>query len=293
MQSDSFAGQQYLSGGQSKRPSLLLTIPQSKQIFDVDLGSPFDANPYTSRRLSTAIPVISPKTATPFSQRTATIISPNTATATSVFFDWDKATTTTESSVDDNDDEGEAQIITIAPGTTFYNPPPPLTCPTPSFATLTFGCGALDGSRSTKSPAQLFHEQLTRMIRINDKAIIFDVDCLEEMETQLLVSPVDAFSELCMESTRKSIYSPQQQTVWRALPDVPDDFEPLDEDLEEMIEDFEDEDYSSDEAITPLGQSTFTVSLDKRLVAPFNFEADISNRYSVTPSRTLLCGLFS
>lgn len=287
MQSSSLAGQQFLSGEQSKRPSLLLTIPQSNETFDLDLESPYNVN--TSSLFTT----VTPNTATPFSQRTATAISPRTATTTSIFFDWDKVTATESSVDDDDDDDGEAQVITIAPGAPFYHPAPPLGFLTPSFAAVSFGCGALDRSRSVKSPAQVFHEQLAQMIRINDRAIVFDAE--EVVGTELLVPTLDMFSaEFGTYSMKKGIYSPPPQAVWRALPDVPDDFEPLDEDVEEMIEDFGDEDYSGDEAVTPLGQSSFTVSFDKCLGAPFGFEANIPNRYSVTTrSRTPHRGLFS
>jgi len=247
-----------------KPPALCVNIPESSQIL-------LDINPGSQ--------VCSPSTPMP---KTATANTP----LTYVFFDWDN-----EKGPDSplQDEDGDAQIITIPHGNAFYSPPKlALTPPTPTFTqSATFACGAL----ADRSPARVFHEELERLIRLNDSPVVIDVQSLEEMEMELLVSPVDVFSELCMDSMAKNRSTYQSTGIWKALPDVPYDLESLDADLEDMEEDFGDEDYSSDEAVTPLGRNVFELNapLDRRLVAPFEFD----NRSSVVPSKPLFCGLFS
>lgn len=179
---------------------------------------------------------------------TATVPTPCTAT----FFNWDKEITTVDPI--DGEDEDDVQIITIAPGKPFFlSPSFPCVPMTPTFVIpMTFACGALDDT-SFKTVAQVFHEELERILQLNGRAIVFGAECLQEMEVDSLVSPVEVFSESCIDSMR--VYSPVSPTapIFRALPDVPHDLESefsdeeVDGGLEEMAEDLGDDDeYSSD-----------------------------------------------
>jgi len=280
MHSNALAGQHLATEGKPKKTSLFLNITESGQsagVLELNVGSPFTL----SRSMS-------PKS------NTATVPTPCTAT----FFNRDKEITTTDPLID-GEDEGDVQIITIAPGKPFFLSPSFSCAPmTPTFVRpMTFGCGALDDTFS-KTVAQVFHEELERILQLNGRDIVFDAECLQEMEVDLLVSPVEAFSESCIDSMR--VYSPVSPTapIFRALPDVPHDLESefsdeeADGGLEEMAEDLgDDDDYSSDEAITPLNRAAFSTVLDKRLIV--TSEEEHYNRYSVSPSKPLFCGFLS
>jgi len=279
-----FAGQN--RNAECKRPSLLLTIPptQISGFLDVNLGSPFTVTTPSPLSLSFAV---SPMTKAP------------TNPLTSIFFDWDEEPQSAT--------EEEEQCIIIAPGEPFYVPPTqPEASPSPVSLKRhcrDFSCDALAvESTIVKTAAQLFHEELDRIIQpLTSKTFVFNTECLQELDLELFVCPLDAFSESCMDSLKRSssMQVPLWSSAFRSLPDVPRDFDSVDiiddEEEEEDLDFDSDDDSSSDRSVahTPLPEYAehvpFISSLDRRLVAPF----EDTSRCSAVSSHPLFCGLFS
>ncbi|KAJ7594212.1 hypothetical protein C8J56DRAFT_430671 [Mycena floridula] len=181
---------------ETKRPSLSLTIPKSS-FLQLNLGSPFTVTTPSPLSLSFAV---SPK------------VNRIKSSLTSIFFDWEEP----ESAVE------EEQCILIAPGEPFFEPPHwELPSPSEEYS-CDFSCDALASSQ--KSAVQAFHEELERMIQLLSKSFVLNVECLKELDDELFISPVDVFSEMCMDSMKKSdsVQVPLLGSSWFEDSEFPD-----------------------------------------------------------------------
>ncbi|KAK7472272.1 hypothetical protein VKT23_000393 [Stygiomarasmius scandens] len=295
------------------KPSLSLQISEtdSQPRVSVDLGSPFCGSD-----LVNTFPVRSPLS----QQRPSFIARP--PGLYSAFYDSDS-----DSSEPEKQELEHEQYIFIPSTSPFYNPPSP---PSTVFSSdcMSMACQALS-ERESFNVARMFHEELDRIVpRMDEKALDFDIDCLNGVDEELLFAPMDVFRDVFYNDTLRCSLSPLTFSIvpsigvssfdldQKQLPAIPDDIEADDEDFGDFYDvDQSDDDCSynsedsynwsawseadsvsyislSERSTSPPPRRAIDASppLDRRLVAPF--ERD-SLRFSVVPQNRFFCGMFS
>lgn len=156
-----------------------------------------------------------------------------------MFYDSTESDTDSEQEEEEGEDD-DAQYISIPSSSPFYHPPPPphpFACPSYD---LSFSCDALsdDGSFQVQ-PATLFHECLDSILPgwRDDELFALNAECLEGLEKDLLLSPMEVFQQNLLSSMKSvSRYS-------KPPPDVPEGVE-----VEVDCESCDEDSYYSSEA---------------------------------------------
>jgi len=140
----------------------------------------------------------------------------------------------------DSDSESEAQYITIPPGSPWWKAPP--LSHSPSFDTpVDDDYGDEDDAPSSHSLSEVlqqqqflvgvFHDELRRIIPSDH---LHDDEWLKEVDTKLLLAPVESFEEAC----KREMIPPSRPLSTdfgsKPLPDVPVDFDDTADDDESM-----------------------------------------------------------
>lgn len=158
------------------------------------------------------------------------------------FQDFDD--TDSETDVDSNSDS-EAQYITIPPDSPWWKAPP--SSHSLSFDTLVdkddFDEDDAPSSHSLSEILQqqqlligVFHDELRRMIPRDHQ---YNDDWLKEVDTKLLLAPVESFEEACRRSMRPASRPLSHDFGSKPLPDVPVDFGDAEDEEEESTEGWE------------------------------------------------------
>ncbi|THV06654.1 hypothetical protein K435DRAFT_450467 [Dendrothele bispora CBS 962.96] len=167
--------------GKSK-PALSLRIPtvdNSQPRVSLDLGSPFCGND-----LAKTFHIHSP-----FSEQRLSLIPRPPGLYSTSYNDPDCDGSESETQ------QGLDQYIYIPSTSPFYNPPSPPRSLFP-LDCLSMSCEALS-EPGTFHIARSFHEELDRILpSMDEKALGFDVDCLEGVDEQLLSAPMEVFGDI-------------------------------------------------------------------------------------------------
>ncbi|KAG7091298.1 hypothetical protein E1B28_010344 [Marasmius oreades] len=121
----------------------------------------------------------------------------------SQFFDSDS-----DGTDDEWDTEDEAQYLTIPPDSLFYHHPTAwlLSSPVPGSSEgnfVSFACDAMsDEEEDIDRAAQMFHDELTRFAPGLGETK-FDQDCLKELGSELITSPLRLFEDTFFQTLRK------------------------------------------------------------------------------------------